>query len=45
MTDEIQEDPNPFISEYVDPEKPHPTKGVEVEKQLGWERKEVIGSD
>lgn len=39
------EDPNPFISEYVDPEKPHPVKGVEVEKQLGWERKEVIGKE
>jgi len=35
-------DPNPFVSEYEDPQKPHPTKGIENLKSTGWERKEVI---
>jgi hypothetical protein len=37
-----KEDPNPFVSEYRDPEKPHPTKGLEHPKPTGWERHEVI---
>lgn len=37
-----QEDPNPFVSEYEDPNKPHPTKGIENIKPVGWERKEVV---
>ena len=40
-----KEDPNPFIAEYVDPEKPHPTHEVATDHQVGWERKEVIGKD
>lgn len=35
-------DPNPFVSEYEDPSKPHPTKGIEYIKPTGWDRKEVI---
>lgn len=37
-----QEDPNPFVSEYEDLNKPHPTKGIENIKPVGWERKEVV---
>ena len=39
--DQIQ-DPNPFVSQYVDPEKPHPGKGITHIKPTGWERKDVI---
>ena len=35
-------DQNPFVSEYRDPEKPHPGKGIEHLRSLGWERHEVI---
>ncbi|GAB7350974.1 hypothetical protein MBLNU459_g1471t1 [Dothideomycetes sp. NU459] len=35
-------DPNPFISEYKDPSKPHPTKGLEHPRPKGWEREDVI---
>jgi hypothetical protein len=35
-------DPNPFVSEYKDPSKPHPGKGIEHLKPTGWERDEVI---
>lgn len=34
-------DPNPFVSEYADPSKPHPSKGIAI-KPIGWEREEVI---
>jgi hypothetical protein len=37
-----KEDPNPFVSEYKDGDKPHPTKGIENIKPLGWEREEII---
>jgi ubiquinol oxidase len=36
------QDPNPFVSDYNDPAKPHPSKGIEHIKPTGWERKEVI---
>lgn len=36
------EDPNPFVSEYKDESKPHPTRGIEYLKSEGWERKDVI---
>lgn len=36
-------DPNPFVSEYKNPEMPHPGKGIEHLKPTGWERDEVIG--
>jgi len=39
---EQDEDPNPFVSEYKDPNKPHPSKGIEHLKSVGWERKDVI---
>lgn len=35
-------DPNPFVSEYKEPNKPHPTKGMENLHPTGWERNEVI---
>jgi len=35
-------DPNPFVSTYVDPSKPHPGKGIEHTKGIGWEREEVL---
>ena len=35
-------DPNPFISKYKDPSKPHPGKGIDHHKPTGWEREEVI---
>jgi Alternative oxidase len=37
-----KEDPNPFVSEYKDTSKPHPSKGIENIKPVGWEREEVI---
>ena len=37
-----KEDPNPFVSEYKDAGKPHPSKGIENIKPTGWEREEVI---
>lgn len=37
-----KEDPNPYASEYIDPEKPHPTKDLAHTKPTGWERHEVI---
>ena len=36
-------DPNPFVSEYIDPEKPHPSKGIEHIKPTGWERDDCVG--
>ncbi|KAG9793436.1 putative alternative oxidase, partial [Aureobasidium melanogenum] len=36
------QDPNPFVSVYKDPAKPHPGKGLEHIKSTGWEREEVI---
>ena len=35
-------DPNPFVSEYEDPDRPHPSKGIENIKPTGWDRKEII---
>ena len=37
-----KEDPNPFVSQYKNDEKPHPSKGIEQIKPTGWERDEVI---
>ncbi|KAH6666578.1 aox, alternative oxidase [Halenospora varia] len=37
-----KEDPNPFVSEYKNEGKPHPTKGLDTVKPTGWEREEVI---
>lgn len=37
-----QNDPNPFVSSYKDPSKPHPGKGIENIKPTGWERNEVL---
>lgn len=36
------QDPNPFVSEYEDPVKPHPSKGIEHIKPIGWDRKDVF---
>jgi ubiquinol oxidase len=35
-------DPKPFVSEYKDPTKPHPGKGIQHTKAHGWEREEVL---
>ena len=35
-------DPNPFVSDYKDDSKPHPSKGIEHIKPTGWDRSEVI---
>ncbi|KAK5946646.1 inducible alternative oxidase 2 [Knufia obscura] len=35
-------DPNPFVSEYKDKNKPHPSNGWEHLKSQGWERKDII---
>ena len=35
-------DPNPFVSEYEDDVKPHPSKGIEGIRSTGWDRKEVV---
>ncbi|KAF2227764.1 mitochondrial alternative oxidase [Elsinoe ampelina] len=37
-----KEDMNPFVSQYKDDSKPHPTKSIEHIKPTGWEREEVI---
>lgn len=37
-----KEDPNPFVSEYKDPSKSHPSKGIENIKGTGWERNDVM---
>ncbi|ORX94429.1 alternative oxidase-like protein [Clohesyomyces aquaticus] len=37
-----KEDPNPYKSEYKDLTKPHPTKGLEHLRPVGWEREEII---
>lgn len=39
---EQSKDPNPFVSEYEDAERPHPSKGIENMKATGWERKEIL---
>jgi len=36
------QDPNPYVSEYKDTSKPHPTTRIEIQKPTGWEREEVI---
>ncbi|KAI9846877.1 MAG: hypothetical protein M1837_003489 [Sclerophora amabilis] len=37
-----KEDPNPFVSQYIDPSKPRPGKGIDNIRSTGWERNEVI---
>lgn len=37
-----ENDPNPYVSNYKDTSKPHPTKGIEYLQPTGWERKDVI---
>ena len=37
-----KEDPNPFVSNYKDPSKPHPSKDIAHLQPSGWERKDVI---
>lgn len=37
-----KDDHNPFVSEYKDASKPHPSKGIEHLRPTGWEREEVI---
>lgn len=35
-------DPNPFVSEYKDQARPHPSKDIANIKPTGWERKDII---
>lgn len=35
-------DPNPFVSQFKDPEKPHPSKLLEGSKAVGWSREEAL---
>lgn len=35
-------DPNPYVSEYKDKTKPHPTKDIRYWKAGGWERSDVM---
>ncbi|KAK2766266.1 Alternative oxidase, mitochondrial precursor [Arachnomyces sp. PD_36] len=35
-------DPNPFAAKYHDPNKPHPSKGIEWTKPTGWDRNDVL---
>ncbi|KAK7626182.1 alternative oxidase-domain-containing protein [Phyllosticta citricarpa] len=35
-------DPNPYVAEYKDHAKPHPSKGIEHLRAKGWEREEVV---
>lgn len=35
-------DPNPFVSEWKDDSKPHPSRGLKGNKATGWERKEAL---
>jgi ubiquinol oxidase len=35
-------DPNPYVTEYKDPNAPHPTKGIEHQRPTGWERQDVV---
>ncbi|KAL8820883.1 MAG: hypothetical protein Q9191_007424 [Dirinaria sp. TL-2023a] len=37
-----QSDPNPFVSEYRDNSKPHPSKGIDNIRPTGWDRKDVL---
>ena len=39
---EQTKDPNPFVSTYKDEGKPHPSKGIENIKPVGWEREEIV---
>ena len=36
------EDPNPYVSEYKDESKPHPTTKIGLQRPTGWERKDVV---
>jgi hypothetical protein len=35
-------DPNPFVSQFEDPERPHPEKGLKFQKPIGWTREEAL---
>lgn len=35
-------DPNPYQTEYYDPARDHPTKGIENIKPTGWDRKDIF---
>lgn len=36
------EDPNPYVSEYKDDTKPHPSKDLTFQRPTGWERSDII---
>lgn len=35
-------DPNPYQTEYSDPNRDHPTKGIDNLKPVGWERDDIF---
>ena len=35
-------DPNPYVTGYKDPNTPHPSKGIEHQRPTGWERRDVV---
>ncbi|GME27389.1 Alternative oxidase [Neofusicoccum parvum] len=35
-------DPNPYVAQYKDESKPHPTKGIEYLRSTGWERSDIL---
>lgn len=39
---EQKSDPNPYQTEFQDPTKDHPSKGIENLKGTGWERRDVF---
>lgn len=35
-------DPNPYQTEYINPTRDHPTKGIDTLKPIGWERNDIF---
>lgn len=39
---DVDMDPNPFMTKYEDPSRPHPGKGIEHLKNTGWSRDDAL---
>ena len=39
---DVDMDPNPFMTKYEDPSRPHPGKGIEHLKNTGWFRDDAL---
>jgi hypothetical protein len=37
-----KEDPNPYVSQYKDNTKPHPSRDLTFQKPTGWDRADII---